>query len=68
MDIVPIGKGMCRVVVRSKEKREQLARIPDVQIDGGRVIFPESLATIIMSALEPRVKRISSKPKQGELF
>ena len=68
MKIVPIGKGMCRVVVRSKEKREKLSRIPDVKIDGDRVIFPESLAPIIKSALETRLKRDGQKPKQSELF
>ncbi len=68
MKIISIGKGMCRVVVRSKEKRERLSRIPDVKIDGERVIFPESLAPSIKSALETRVKRERQKPKQSELF
>ena len=68
MKIVPIGKGMCRIIVRSKENRALLSVIPDVQIDGERVIFPESLTVSIKSALEPRVKREGLKPTQGELF
>ena len=68
MKIVSIGKGLCRINVRSKEKRKRLARIPDVLIDGNRIIFPEWLTDSIRSIIEPPIKKKSPIPKQAELF
>lgn len=68
MKIVPIGKGMCRIIVRSKEKRERLSRVPEVRIDGIRVIFPEWLTGNIKQILIPRRRKKQSEPEQFELF
>ena len=48
---VDIGKGMKRVRVRSKARREKAARVHEVIVDGDRVIFPASLFGAVMAAL-----------------
>ena len=68
MNAVHIGKGMYRIVVRSKEKRERLSRIPGVHIDGNRAIFPEKLIGSIELILRPAIKRKSRKPIQTSLL
>jgi len=68
MNAVNIGKGMYRIVVRSKEKRERLSRIPGVYFDGNRVIFPEKLTGSIELILRPAVKRKKRKPIQTSLL
>ena len=68
MKIVLIGKGMCRIIVRSKEKRERLSRVPEVRIDGIRVIFPEWLTGNIRQMLNPRKRKKQPEPEQFELF
>ena len=45
MKAVPIGKGMYRIIVRSKEKRKRLSKIPEVIVESNRVIFPEWLTS-----------------------
>jgi len=68
MNVIPIGKGMCRIIVRSKTKRESLSRIPGILIEGSRVIFPENLTAGIRMIVDPPVRRKSPKPVQEELF
>ena len=68
MEAVPIGKGMFRIIVRSKAKRERLALIPEVQIDGVRVIFPRWLYGSIRLLVDPRPKRKTKAPEQTNLF
>ncbi|MBA7568618.1 hypothetical protein ES708_10351 [subsurface metagenome] len=68
MKVILIGKGMCRIIVRSKSKRERLSRIPEVSVDGNRVIFPEWLTGNIRMIVNPAVKRKTPKPVQTELF
>ncbi len=68
MEAVPIGKGMLRIIVRSKAKRERLALIPEIQIDGVRVIFPQWLYGNIRQLLDNRPKRKSKTPEQTDLF
>ena len=67
MNIVFIGKGMCRIIVRSKAKREKLARIPDVRVEGTRVFFPEWLRRNIELIIEPKARK-KPKAEQIELF
>ncbi len=67
-DFIKIGKGMCRVIVRSKAKRSRLARIPGVQVSGTRVIFPEWISGNIRRILYPPKKINALKPEQTELF
>ena len=68
MKPVSIGKGLYRIVVRSKAKRDRLAKVPGVQVDGERVIVPENLLTQVKSILEPSSRSRSSKPEQTSLF
>ena len=58
---------MCRIIVRSKTKRERLARIPEVRVEGTRVIFPEWLSGNIRLIVNPRTKK-RDKPEQIDLF
>jgi len=68
MEAVFIGKGMYRITVRSKAKRERLARMPGVRVEGARVIFPERLSGNIRLILNPRTKRKTRKAVQTSLF
>ena len=68
MNAVPIGKGMYRIIVRSKMKRDRLALVPEVLIEGSRVIFPEWLMGSIRRLVKPAVKRARKKPVQTSLF
>jgi len=68
MKAILIGKGMFRIIIKSKAKREKLSSIPEVLIDGNRVIFPEWLLKSIKSILGPRKRKVVKKPEQGELF
>ena len=67
-EYIKIGKGMCRVTVRSKAKRTRLARIPGVQVKGFRVIFPEWVAGSIMRIIHPPEKKKVPEPVQIDLF
>jgi len=68
MKAVPIGKGMYRIVVRSKAKCERLSLIPEVQTDGIRVIFPEWLYNNVKKIVNPPVKKKKKQPQQTSLF
>ena len=68
MNVVHIGKGMYRIVVRSKEKRERLSKIPGINVDGNRVIFPEKLISSIEMILRPSVKKKRRNPMQTSLL
>jgi hypothetical protein len=67
MNAVAIGKGLWRVKVRSRKKREVLARIPDLQIDGERVIFPEWMYGAIKASLVRTSRKRRQKPEQGRM-
>ena len=52
--IVPIGKGLCRVIVRSRKLAERLSSVPGVEVRaqdaeylGWWIIFPESMRALI---------------------
>ena len=68
MKAVPIGKGMYRIIVRSKEKRKRLAKIPEVIVEGNRVIFPEWLTANIKQIVEPLKKKKKPNIKQTRLL
>jgi hypothetical protein len=68
MKVVNIGKGLCRIIVRSETKREMLAKIQDVIVDDKRVIFPEWLINNIKMILEPKKRKKKEEPVQTELF
>ena len=63
-----IGKGMYRIIIRSKLKRNRLAKIPGVKVEGIRVIFPEWIAPNIKRILDPPGKKKKPKAEQMELF
>jgi hypothetical protein len=50
-EAVNIGKGMKRVRVRSRTRRERAARVHEVIVEGDRVIFPASLFGAVMAAI-----------------
>ena len=67
-DTVSIGKGLIRIVVRSKAKRGRLARIPGVRVEGERVIFPTWLAGNIRRIMNPPARKRIPEPEQTTLF
>lgn len=67
-ECINIGKGIYRLTVRSKAKRDRLAKIPGVQIKGTRVIFPEWLAVNIERIVDPPPKKKDIPAKQTDLF
>jgi len=67
-EFVKIGKGMYRVTVRSKAIRNRLARIPGVQVEGTRVIFPEWVSGNIRRILSPPAKKSDRDAEQTDLF
>jgi hypothetical protein len=68
MKAVPIGKGMFRIIVRSKAKRDRLSLISEVHMDGNRAIFPEWLYNSIKKIVNPPVKKRKKQPEQTSLF
>jgi hypothetical protein len=53
LDAVNIGKGLTRVIVRSRSKRAKIvAVVHEIIIDGDRVIFPASLFGAVMASLK----------------
>jgi len=68
MKAVFIGKGMYRITVRSKVKRERLSKIPEVRVEGIRVVFPEWLSGSIDYILNPRRRKRERKTNQMSLF
>ena len=68
MKAVPIGKGMYRIIVHSKEKRKRLLKMPEVIIEGNRVIFPEWLTGNIKQIVEPLKKKKKPEIKQTRLL
>ena len=68
MKIVSIGKGMNRITVRSKDKKARLAKIPEVFVEGDRVIFPEWMIGNIKMIIEPVQKKKKPKLVQSTLL
>lgn len=68
MKPVPIGKGLFRITVRSKAKREKLEAISDVVVEGMRVIYPEWLHDHIARILTTSPRKKKTPPDQTSLF
>ena len=69
MKAVPIGKGMFRITVRSRVKRERFALIPEVVVKGERVFFPAWLYGSMKRLVDPGPKQKRSPlPEQTNLF
>jgi hypothetical protein len=68
MNVIYIGKGFCRTIVRSGRKRERLGRVPEVSIYGERVIFPEWMTENVRKIIEGRRRIRRESPEQVELF
>ncbi|MFC1541825.1 hypothetical protein ACFL50_05175 [Candidatus Latescibacterota bacterium] len=68
MKVVSIGKGMNRIIVRSREKRARLSIIPEVIVDGNRVIFPDWLLGNIKIIIEPSKKKKKPNIVQDNLL
>lgn len=74
--IVPIGNGLCRVIVRSGKLAERLRQIAGVEVRdedaehlGWWVIFPERLRPIIEPAFRAQLGTIVTRhPEQLSLF
>jgi len=67
IDIVPIGRGLCRVRVKSEAKRAALAKFPEVEVHGFRVIFPERLYGAVKGALLRKSKKRRQRTEQGKM-
>ena len=59
---------MYRIIVHSKEKRKRLLKMPEVIIEGNRVIFPEWLTGNIKQIVEPLKKKKKPEIKQTRLL
>jgi hypothetical protein len=68
MEAVPIGKGLYRIIVRSRAKRDRLALIPDITIKGTRVIFPEWMYGSIKRLVQAKQKKKTPLPEQTDIF
>lgn len=68
MKVISIGKGMYRITVRSKTKRERLSQIPGVHVEGTRVVFPGWLTGNIKLIMNPPPKKRVKKTSQMSLF
>jgi hypothetical protein len=68
MEVVFIGKDMCRIIVRSKAIREKLSKIPGIKIEGNRVVFPSWLLKSIEKIINPISKKKEVQAKQIDLF
>ncbi len=68
MKAVFIGKGLYRITVRSKHKRERLSKIPEIRVEGNRVVFPEWLSGSVEHIINPRRRKRVSRPTQMSLF
>ena len=68
MKPVSIGRGMYRITLRSKQKREKLAAIPDVQVEETRVIFPAWLMPHVERIVEPETRKKTKPSDQTSLF
>ncbi|MFC1539719.1 hypothetical protein ACFL6H_09865 [Candidatus Latescibacterota bacterium] len=68
MKVVSIGKGMNRIIVRSREKRARLSIIPEVIVEGNRVIFPDWLLGNIKIIIEPSKKKKKPNIVQSNLL
>jgi len=64
-EIISIGRGFCRVNVRSKAKRDRLSRMPEVRVmPDSRVIFPEWMRASVSRILTGTKRARRSKPEQ----
>ncbi|MCK9327877.1 MAG: hypothetical protein M0P69_20450 [Bacteroidales bacterium] len=63
---VSIGRGLCRITVRSRRNRDRLAAIPGAIIDGYRVIVPEEYAGAVTGSLRAWRRKSKAKYTQDE--
>lgn len=73
-EIVSIGKGLCRLTVRTRKQRDLYARIPGVRIDdrdaeflGYRAIFPERMRGLIESTLKNSQRKPEPPPQPVQM-
>ena len=69
--VVSIGNGLCRVILRSEKLARELAELPDVELRdddakhlGWWLIFPESIKPVIESAFQQRRTITTRRPEQ----
>ena len=67
-EYVDIGKGMCRVKVRSKTKRARIGKVRGVRIAGERVIFPRWMTASIERMIRPERRQRPRPPEQLKMF
>lgn len=66
-EVIPIGRGMCRITIRSASKRRRLAAVPGVMVDGDRVIFPNEMTGAIIGSLKCWTRRRPRRETQMAL-
>lgn len=67
MHVQPLGKQTSRIIVKSERTRADLAKLAGVTVDGERVIFPDSMARLVLS-IERTDKGATVNATQTELF
>lgn len=67
-EAVAIGKGLYRVTVRSRVKREKLAAIPGVRVEDDRLIVGEELRGPVLNFLGRRRQKREPAPQQMEIW
>jgi hypothetical protein len=72
--IVPIGQGLCRVIVRSEKLADRLGSVPGVQVRaedtehlGWWIIFPEEMRPLIEPVFRGKTI-VTDKPVQLNLI
>lgn len=67
MQMIPIGRGLWRVKVKSKAKREALSKTPGIRVVGERVIFPEEMYGAVKGGLLRKSRKRREKPEQMKI-
>ncbi len=65
---VDIGRGKMRMVVRSAAVKKRLANIPEVVIDGNRVIYPKWMSGSIERVVQRAKRKRGQRVEQTEIF
>ena len=63
---VDIGRGLCRIIVRSRAVRKRFEDQPGIIVRDERVIFPAELANGMLKALRKRRRSAGPRDEQME--
>lgn len=63
-----LGLGKYRIIVRRKDKLRRLRRLPEVMVDGERVIYPGWMAAAVAQIIRGRRRSREKRPEQEDMF